>query len=61
MVNRSIPDDPPKVESLHLIPLHLAAPVDALIAQLDRSVMLHVRDIPRREQVYIRARLSDQY
>ncbi|KAI0762808.1 asparagine synthase-domain-containing protein [Fomes fomentarius] len=58
MVNRSIPDDPPKVESLHLIPPHLAAPVDALIAQLDRSVMLHVRNIPRRESAPGSARVA---
>lgn len=48
-VNRTLPDDPPKVQSLDDIPPHLEAPVDSLIAELDRSVMFQVRDIPRRK------------
>ncbi|KAH9898590.1 asparagine synthase-domain-containing protein [Cubamyces lactineus] len=46
-VNRLLPEDPPKVASLDIIPPHLTAAVDDLIAQLDRSVMLRVQNIPR--------------
>ncbi|KAI9057153.1 hypothetical protein FKP32DRAFT_1638527 [Trametes sanguinea] len=46
-VNRSLPDDPPKVTNLDCIPPHLTSAVDDLIAELDRSVMLRVRNIPR--------------
>ncbi|KAL7285665.1 hypothetical protein ACG7TL_000770 [Trametes sanguinea] len=46
-VNRSLPTDPPKVTSLDCIPPHLTSAVDDLIAELDRSVMLRVRNIPR--------------
>ncbi|KAI8995458.1 asparagine synthase-domain-containing protein [Trametes punicea] len=47
-VNRSLPENPPKVTSLESIPLHLRDAVDDLIAQMDRSTMLRVRNIPRR-------------
>ena len=39
-MNRLLPDDPPKVASLDIIPPHLTTAVDDLIAQLDRSVKL---------------------
>ncbi|TFK87953.1 hypothetical protein K466DRAFT_521683 [Polyporus arcularius HHB13444] len=57
-VNRTIPGDPPKVEVLDRIPPHLTVAVDELIAQLDRSVMLRVRDIPPRETAAGEARVA---
>ncbi|KAI0768466.1 asparagine synthase-domain-containing protein [Trametes elegans] len=48
-VNGSLPDDPPRVQSLDNIPPHLITAVDDLITHLDNSVMLRVRDIPRRQ------------
>lgn len=50
-MNRTIPDDPERIESLDRIPQHLSSAVDDLISHLDRSVMLRVRNIPRREYV----------
>ncbi|KDQ63848.1 hypothetical protein JAAARDRAFT_203227 [Jaapia argillacea MUCL 33604] len=46
-VNRTVPEDPPRVESLDCIPKFLGSTVDDLIACLSRSVDLRVRDIPR--------------
>lgn len=40
-------DDIPLVDTLDKIPEYLSQVVDDLISQLDRSVMLQVRDIPR--------------
>ncbi|KAF9480031.1 hypothetical protein BDN70DRAFT_912901 [Pholiota conissans] len=40
-------DDIPPAESLDHIPMHISQAVDDLISNLDRSVMLQVRDIPR--------------
>jgi len=57
-INHLLPDDPPKVQDLDTIPLHLTAAVDELISQLDRSVMLRVRDIPRRGKLNSQARVA---
>ncbi|RPD81814.1 hypothetical protein L226DRAFT_528055 [Lentinus tigrinus ALCF2SS1-7] len=57
-VNRTIPNDPPKVESLDSIPPHLTVAVDELIVHLDRSVMLRVRDIPHKETAAGEARVA---
>lgn len=42
-----MPVDPPLPKGLDDIPEHRMAAVDELITQLDRSVMLRVRNIPR--------------
>ncbi|KAI0735363.1 asparagine synthase-domain-containing protein [Earliella scabrosa] len=57
-VNRTIPDDPPRVNSLDCIPPHLSTAVDELITQLDHSIMLRVRNIPRRETAVGEARVA---
>ncbi|KAI0724371.1 asparagine synthase-domain-containing protein [Cerioporus squamosus] len=57
-VNRTIPGDPPNVAALDRIPPHLTVAVDELIAHLDRSVMLRVRDIPRRGTAAGEARVA---
>ncbi|KAI0639221.1 asparagine synthase-domain-containing protein [Trametes polyzona] len=57
-VNRTLPENLPTTESLDHIPPHLAEPVDDLIAELDRSVMLRVRDIPRRKNSDGEARVA---
>ncbi|KAH9846065.1 asparagine synthase-domain-containing protein [Lenzites betulinus] len=57
-VNRILPDDPPKVKSLDCIPPHLTLPVDDLITELDRSVMLQVQNIPRRKNAVGEARVA---
>ncbi|TBU35062.1 asparagine synthase-domain-containing protein [Dichomitus squalens] len=57
-IERSIPDDPPRPQSLDDIPPHLSTAVDDLISQLERSVMLRVRDIPRRGTVPGQARVA---
>ncbi|EPT04161.1 hypothetical protein FOMPIDRAFT_1027956 [Fomitopsis schrenkii] len=49
-VNRLLPHDPPRIEHLEMIPPHLSAAVDGLIDHLDCSVMLRVRNIPKRKQ-----------
>lgn len=48
-INRLLPHDPPRVEKLDTIPAHLSAAVDGLIDHLDHSVMLRVRNIPKRK------------
>ncbi|KAI0824166.1 asparagine synthase-domain-containing protein [Trametes gibbosa] len=57
-VNRALPEDPPKAESLDCIPPHLVSPVDKLIAELDRSVMLQVQHIPRRNSAVGEAKVA---
>lgn len=41
------PDDAPLLKSLDDIPDYLVEPVDGLISQLNRSVMLQIRDIAK--------------
>ena len=50
-MNGTIPDDPVRVEHVDCIPPHISDAVDNLIHHLDRSVMLRVKNIPRRECV----------
>lgn len=50
-VNRTIPEDPPRIEDLSHIPEFLTDAVDGIIAQLDRSVKLRTQDIPRHSYV----------
>jgi len=57
-VNRTLPVDPPVVQDLAHIPDHLASAVDKLIDELDRSVMLRVRNIPRRTEAHKQARVA---
>ncbi|KZT74799.1 hypothetical protein DAEQUDRAFT_659957 [Daedalea quercina L-15889] len=57
-INGLLPDDPPRVQDLETIPPHLSAAVDDLIAQLDRSVMLRIRNIPARKQLDSGTRLA---
>ncbi|CAL1696562.1 unnamed protein product [Somion occarium] len=57
-VNRSIPGEVPLVEDLDHIPEHLSVAVDDLIAHLDRSVMLRVRDIPQHNSNKGKARVA---
>ena len=48
-VNPNVPpEDSPRLESLDHVPLYLAQPVEDLLSQLDRSVMMRVRGIPCR-------------
>lgn len=48
-VNQVLPEENQlNTESLDVIPNHLQAPVDRLIAELDKSVRLRVQSIPRR-------------
>ncbi|KAI0757184.1 asparagine synthase-domain-containing protein [Daedaleopsis nitida] len=58
MVNRILPEDPPRPNGLDDILPHMSGAVDGLIAQLDRSVMLRVRNIPRRENAIGEARVA---
>ncbi|TFK57417.1 hypothetical protein OE88DRAFT_130909 [Heliocybe sulcata] len=46
-VNRDLPENPPLLSSLDVIPDFLSATVDDLIRELDRSVRLKVECIPR--------------
>ncbi|KAI1797708.1 asparagine synthase-domain-containing protein [Ganoderma leucocontextum] len=57
-VHRTIQDDPPQVQTLDDIPPHLSTAVDDLIAQLDRSVMLRICSIPRRDTAPGQARVA---
>ncbi|KAH9835729.1 asparagine synthase-domain-containing protein [Rhodofomes roseus] len=57
-INRLLPDDPLKVQHLDGILPHLVTAVDGLIDQLDRSVMLRVRDIPKRGEASSQARVA---
>ncbi|KAH9944543.1 asparagine synthase-domain-containing protein [Epithele typhae] len=57
-VNRNIPDDPPRPIALDRIPAHMSDTVDRLIVELDRSVMLRVRNIPQRDNAPGQARVA---
>ncbi|KAI0936134.1 hypothetical protein AcV5_004349 [Taiwanofungus camphoratus] len=57
-VNRTLPDDPPQLQDLDNIPVHLADAVDSLIFHLDRSVMLRVANIPSSNPTVRKARVG---
>ncbi|KAH9947984.1 asparagine synthase-domain-containing protein [Amylocystis lapponica] len=57
-INRSLPEDIPKAQDLDHVPAHLSGVVDELITQLDRSVMLRVRNIPSRNGYEGQARVA---
>ncbi|EPQ60903.1 hypothetical protein GLOTRDRAFT_113412 [Gloeophyllum trabeum ATCC 11539] len=46
-LNRIFPDNPPRLQSLDVIPDFLLTTVDDLISQLEKSVRLRVQNIPR--------------
>ena len=48
-VNPNVPpEDSPRLESLDHVPLYLAQPLEDLLSQLEKSVMMRVRGIPCR-------------